>query len=223
MGKWCLRIGSLAGFVLFFALGLNLAFNSWQGSVYVSGQDLVDGRRDVASVAKTLGFSYVKGHLLRRDGRLQSIAQARVLESKEALGVSLGHFLVKSAGGKKDFVCRQHEKVELTFSAEGSAVDGEKPQMKLRGRCVVTGDASYISTLWIPVQDIVKSKYGHFGLASVDRGAVTVYFNGVGSSWPRNWVLSKVRFYSKDLQKPQVVIDPRDQRLALDWSPWLSR
>lgn len=228
MGKWCLRLGSLAGFLFFFALGLNLAFNSWQGSVYVSGQEFVDGRRDVASVAKTLGFTYVRGDLLRQNGKLQSIAQARVLETQKALGVGLGHFLVKTQSGKKAFICRQHESVELTFQAEGIAVNGEKPQMKVKGRCLVTNDVNSISTLWIPVEDIVKKAYGDIRLASVDRGPVLVQFNGVGSSWPRTWVLSQVRFYSLSSKNPPVIVNQqeisslkRDQRLSLDWSRWL--
>ncbi len=231
MKNGSIRFVGIFGFIFFFAMGVNIAFKSWSGSTYVSQKVWFDGKRDLASVGKAFDFSNLSGNIFRGEAKSQMIERARVSEGLDRIGVQLGHFLVRTSEGKRNFICREHGRVEMTFKASGFAINGRRPVMVVDGLCNVANDVNYISTLWIPVKEIIKSSAGDVEFKFRGEAPVSVTFDGMGDSWPENWALSSVRFYSEGQKKgKEMVVEQRDilklqknKRLSLNWNRWIQQ
>lgn len=167
----------LAGLVA----GCHTAFNSMQGTFYVSNSRYISVRNP-ALVQKWTAYSELKGkawNLLSRD---RLLAEAFPIKEESRTGFVFGHFITQDADGKKYFACDLYNKIQLTFVAEGVMEGGEFAKMKVEAPCHASKDLNTLEPVWIPAPS--------FNSESTN---VNVSYTNLPSEMPREWVLEEVQ------------------------------
>lgn len=149
--------------------------------------------RDPAAIKGKFDFSGLQGEQLNRAVKQRVLMGLRLQKTPDGTGISLGHFVFTDTRGEKKLACREYAQVSLIFEAQGSSVDGEKPEMELEGQCHFSPDMSLIDPLFLPVAKIVgeSPSDGEFQFNNGSR--VTVKFVNVAEEWPRTWILKSVK------------------------------
>lgn len=99
-----------------------------------------------------------------------------------------------SFSGFSSAVCNTYSSVEMVFAAEGVAVAGEAPGMKISAPCTgATGEPGQMAAITLPVGQLLTEKprnadYHYSGYAA------TMSFTNSADEWPRTWVLRTVEF-----------------------------
>ena len=155
-----------------------------------------DPARSIASIEKVFDFSYLE------QGALAAAAKKRVASSMstdvsvhgdEAL-IFIGNYVLNNEKtGAKDFACGYYDQVELLFEAEGVAVNGEKPTLKINARCGVSGDVNQMLPIRIPLARIQAEKPGDVELQfHVGASPLKLLFsNAPKGQWPTQWHLKE--------------------------------
>ena len=230
-------------FVLFVALGANVAMKSWGGYTYVNASGWSDSKRDPAAIGQSFIFSHIRGDIFRKSPVSKMLENAQLQEQGHKVALVFGHFLIKTKRGKKIFACHQYDRVQAVFSADGFASSGEKPTMVVEGYCNVGEDINRIAPLWIPIKQIVQNQpsNGEFlsgEFSSKENAYTKIRFAHMGLQWPERWSLTRVRFYSSlssdfsgeggenkketIIGKDQIKKHLSQKKLSLNWDKWLS-
>ena len=120
------------------------------------------------------------------------VQSSQVDNQKDTIQFYLGHFLVKSTGGEFVLACQKYKTVDMTFIAAGVSSHGHVPKMILKAGCAFNSEKPLqIGPFVIPKRKILES--------SIDQqlfkgGEGTLLFSHVVVQWPREWILSQVRF-----------------------------
>ena len=144
--------------------------------------------RDPAAIRQVYDFTHLQGSNLDRAVKERLVSGLEIYKDQQGLGIGLGHFAFSMASGEKVLGCRAYKKITFEFEAEGVAVNGEKPTMKLEGQCQFSADLTKINPIWIPVARIFGESPGDDGFDEYERPA-QVNFKNVADYWPRQWVL----------------------------------
>jgi hypothetical protein len=182
-------------FLFFAGLGSLVPTHSWEGVTYVytgSGD-----RRLPAAVGKGVDFSELKGHALFLASQKRVIEEAKMVVGPDAVGVELGHFLIRNVNGEKEFACKKYPRVLLQFIAVGTAESGESPVMEVESDCVVGESISKIEPIWIPTMRLKGERPGSFELKLNEPYKVDFRFDHMGQHWPKAWVLNAVSLFSE--------------------------
>ena len=146
------------------------------------------GQRDPAAIRQSYDFTHLQGSNLENAVKDRLVSGLEVYKDDQGLGIGLGHFAFTLNSGEKVLGCRAYKKITFEFEAEGVAVNGEKPTMKLEGQCQYSADLTKINPVWIPVARIFGERPGDDGFDEYERPA-QVNFKNVADHWPRQWVL----------------------------------
>lgn len=203
-------------------MGVGGAFvsHSWEGTTYVFLDDFDE--RIPAAVGKGIDFSALKGSALSLASQKRLIEEARMIAQADSVGVELGHFIIPMENGKKQLACRKYSLVNLTFSAEGVAVNGESPQMQVQGACKVGETISKISPIWIPYQKLLNEQPANMELVVNDPYKVSFRFDHMGSFWPTSWFLQSISLESRETGEvleisTEQLKDMRPVSLKMSW------
>lgn len=201
----------LSPFILFAVLGGWVATQSWDGVTYVyTGSS---ERRLPAAVGKGVDFSELKGHALFLASQKRVVEELKILSAVDAVGVELGHFLVKNPNGEKQFACNKYPKVLLRFQATGIAESGEVPTMDVEASCVVGESLGKLEPIWIPAGQLMQQRPGNFELKLNDPQPTDFRFEHMTQSWPTQWVLESVSLFSEKTGESLVI--RREEILSL--------
>lgn len=95
--------------------------------------------------------------------------------------------------GFSSALCKTYTSISVEFMAEGIAVAGEAPIMKITAPCTEGQDPAEIASINVAIKKILNEKprdaeYSFDGFNGV------VSFKNSSDEWPRQWVLKKVEF-----------------------------
>jgi hypothetical protein len=144
----------------------------------------------------SIDLSHLDGDSFVKAARIRIIEGLDVQAQDGQHVITAGHFQDESGS-----MCKTYSFVEYVFAADDSVVSGEPILMKIRGDCVVNGDASQLSSLEIPFRKILLEKPSEVSIKVFDRNKTEIFFENMGDDWPRSWSLKSVRLIgdSKEL------------------------
>jgi hypothetical protein len=188
------------------ALGFYQSSHSLKGLVFVPKAIFGRGRMP-ASVPRNLDFSFLQGTALREAAQKRLIAELKVWPEANRVGIQLGHFITKGSNGWPVLACEFYDRVELKFEGEGSADDGEKPQMQVQAPCHESQDLGKMQILWIPTSRFTQAKPTDGEIEFPDLSQDTKYrFSAMGRDWPTAWNLSSIKLYNDTTSAPAITV-----------------
>lgn len=98
-----------------------------------------------------------------------------------------------SFSGFSSALCKTYPTIEIEFSAEGVAVGGDIPLMKIKTPCAEAQDPSEIAAINLPIDKILKEKPRNAEFSYDGFNAVVSFVNSA-DEWPHQWVLKRVEF-----------------------------
>lgn len=116
--------------------------------------------------------------------KYQVLKNAHLETTSSKNGILLNAVYVKNEHGAKVFVCEKYSVIEIIFAAEGVAISGETPEVRIQGECLISEDFQYISPLMIPSSWKELSQ----------QTALTAIRTHDDKSLPPQWTWSGVRF-----------------------------
>ncbi len=173
--------------------------------------------------ARIFDVSYLEGGALKSASAKQLLQNAEVQISTNDITVSLGHFVAKSPSGDRRLLCDIYDRVELSFEADGMAINGDRPRLIVTGPCNLSENLNRMSPIHIPYVDILNQRPGSdefsFGTAPDHVfKALNVY-----AQWPDQWILTEVKLHNKTNPAAFLQLDRRDvynfsaKPIVLNW------
>ncbi len=139
------------------------------------------------------------------------LREAKILESEDRFGISLGSFLSKNELGEKTLVCQNYDKISLLFEAQGIAVDGKKPILEVDANCEISKeDFKQLKTIWIPFRKIQGENLNISEVSYYEEGLVTYKFADIFMEWPREWKLQSIRIFNSKEPERQKNFESKD-------------
>ena len=206
------QILSALTFLSFAALGVLLGAHSWKGTFFVH----IGDPRSPAAVPKQLDFSNLKGVDLSQLSKEHMLKQAKVVQKPNAVGVSLGHFVMTNSKGEKAFACDLFQKLEMTFAAQGMAESGARPTLQMKGPCRPSSDMKLLEPLWLSTSHLKRVPLSeHFQSVGDQRlhpsSALTqVKFKNLHANLPTEWSLIGIRLLSTQGKGPKLSLNHHD-------------
>lgn len=167
---------SVCFFALCFAFGLSAIFSVSEGNLV---------QRDPASFGgkifqiSNLSSDQIKAHIA------QKIKVFPTIEGKKSIQFT----------GFSSSLCKIYPEVEMEFRAEGVAVGGESPTMKITSPCESGQDPSEMASIQLPVEKLIGQKPRN-AVYSFEGYPAKFEFKNSADEWPRQWVLKSVQFKS---------------------------
>lgn len=90
-------------------------------------------------------------------------------------------------------LCKIYSSVEIVFAAEGVAVAGEAPTMKITHPCEAAQDPAEMASISLPIEKILGEKPRNAEFTFDGYKAVVTFANSA-DEWPRQWILKRVEF-----------------------------
>ncbi len=144
--------------------------------------------RNPAAIRHAYDITHLRGSNLDAALKERLLSGVETFKDEQGVGIGFGHFAFSLDSGEKILGCRAYDKINLSFEAEGVAVNGEKPKMTVEGHCEYSSDLTKINPLWIPARRIFGERPADGDFSDYDR-PVQVKFSNVADEWPRKWVL----------------------------------
>lgn len=187
---------SVCLFTLCFAFGL---------SVFFSVADRLPTMRDPASVnAKVFQLNNLSPDQIKNQ-LTQKIKVHPTIEGKKSIQFS----------GFSSALCKIYSEIEMEFQAEGVAVAGEIPSMKVTSPCEAGQDPSEMANIQLPIAKILaeKPKNAEF---SFNGFTAKIELKHAPDEWPTVWVLKAVQFKNAAGENKTATFD---RKIASDSRP----
>ena len=186
----------------FLGLGVFAGVRSWQGKLYVFLRPPSDVRK-IASAdpsAEILSLSFEE---IGAKAREKLFGVSQIIEKDSALEFYLGNFLVRSPFDKSSqLVCQAYSFLEMTFTARGLNVSGERGLMLVQSPCRQK-DESLIGPFWIPVKDILDHP-DQSSFSMPEEETLIRFYNAVVFLTPK-WLLTDARFFNSPEEEGFIV------------------
>lgn len=166
--------------------------------------------RDPAAIRRSHDFSNLQGVALNQALKDRIVSDLKLVRNSHEVGVELGHFVIRSADGAKEFACQRYDNVTLVFEGDGSAIAGELPKMEVQGACVIGSDINKMQAIMIPFQRILGEPAGDGELEYTDQASVKMKFQHISERWPKAWRLKSVYLSDKEQQSADVILNEAD-------------
>lgn len=95
--------------------------------------------------------------------------------------------------GFSSALCKTYTFIDMEFTAEGVAVAGESPVMKIKAPCLEGQDPTEIAAVNLPIGKILKEKPRNAEY-SFDGFSAVISFKNSADEWPHQWILKRVEF-----------------------------
>lgn len=213
---------------LFFStavLSYTLVLHSWGGGIFV----YLGEERAPAAVRTLADYSELKPEALSASVERQVLGQAEVEKNEGHIGVHLGNPLIRLDDGTAGFGCKVRgrgglfERVELTFMGVGISASGETARMVVEAPCEALTEPNTLSTIWIPLGEIVSAaaKDADYFYGDGD-AALRIQLFDIPGEWPPSWSLVGVRLLKKDSEavlafNSEKIREARASRLSIQW------
>lgn len=181
------KLKTFGFFLLCFSLGISLFF---------SISEKFDVTRDPASIdgkifqISTLSSQQIKSQISKK------IRIRPTLDGKKSIQLT----------GFSSSLCRLYPEIEMEFEAEGVAVAGESPRMKILAPCEAGQDPAEMAAIYLPIENILKEKPRNAEY-KFDGFTAKVEFKNSADEWPRQWVLTRVQFKNDSGDNKSVIFE----------------
>lgn len=192
--------------LIFFAM---ITFGYWMASKNQS----INQVRVPASIPrqKVFDFSRLESTDLDRAARHAMMNGLHAVMKNNNYGVSIGHFIMKDDRGQSLQACEYFGKLEITFEAQGIAVNGERPSLKVEGPCLGSESLARTQPLWIPVGEIRNQKPGDIEVNFQGQKEVTITTKNIPhAAWPSHWVLSQLKLVHSEGTHREISVSRKD-------------
>lgn len=183
-------------FVISFAAGWWLLQVSWQGKSHINVAQVQRLDRDPAAINQVFDFSTLRGTALSEALKKRLLQGAEFLRKDQRLGIKLGHFVVSGPNGRRIFACARYDKIVVIFRAQGMAVNGKRPQMRVVSDCRISKNVNETATIWVPVDRVRNEKPTEMRLDYMLDLPVSLTFKNLFGSWPKSWELVSIELYN---------------------------
>lgn len=195
--------GFFVGFILTFAL---------IGTFAIIKNATEDGGRLPAAVDKSRIFdvSYLEGGALKAASAKQLLSPTEVFEGDESVTINFGHFVARAPTGERQLLCDIYDQVELTFEAEGVAVNGERAKLKVLAPCSVSENLNKMKSIVIPTAQIKRlpTTDGEFSFGDLPSYYFSAYH--LPDSWPETWVMTEFKLLKRNDPGVSLSLDRRE-------------
>lgn len=168
------NVKNVGFFILCFVFGL---------ATFLNISDKAASKRDPATLngkvyqITTLSSEQIKEQLQKK------IKVFPTIDGKKAIKFS----------GFSSALCKTYSSISVEFRAEGIAVAGEAPTMKIIAPCTEGQDPAEIASISLAIEKILNEK-PHDAEYNFDGFNAAVTFKNSSDVWPRQWVLKRVEF-----------------------------
>lgn len=166
--------------------------------------------RDPAAIRRTHDFSNLEGVALNQALKDRIISDLKMVRNSHEVGIEMGHFVIRSNDGAKEFACQRYDQVTLTFEGDGSAIAGELPTMEVQGNCNIGSDINKMQAIMIPFQRILGERAGDGEIEYKDQNSVKLKFQNISERWPKVWRLKAIHLSDKEMLSADVILNDND-------------
>lgn len=199
-----MKLTNLFVFLIGCGFGHMTLSHSWDGRVFFKSPS---GPRLPATFDKAADLTKLNGYSLEMAQKKQLIDSHRIQNINGETSIQLGNFVYQPRKGETSFICNEFDEIELKFAAEGMAVSGTKPQMTVVSKCLVDGNSTHLSPIFIPYGLIVSSKATDQRFDYYTEFNADISFLNVSMIWPTSWSLESIRIYNSHTLSEGVIID----------------
>lgn len=193
---------------------------SWGGRVFFKS---VSDPRLPAAFDQAMDLTKLEGYNLEMAQKKQLIQSHRLQDLNGEISFQLGNFVYEPREGDASFICNEYDEIELIFLAEGMAVSGSRPKMSIISKCMVDGNSTYLSPIFIPYEEIMSQpaedqRFDYYTQYNAD-----IEFYNVSLVWPTSWSLDSVRIYNSHTMNEGVyiqnseIIEFNSRPLIINW------
>ena len=183
------KLKTIGFFILCFGLGISFFFSVSENFEIARDPASIDGKIFQIS---TLSNAQIKAQLT------QKMKVRSTTEGKKSIQFS----------GFSSALCKIYPEIEMEFKAEGIAIAGEPPIMKVIAPCRVGQDPSEIAAIFLPIEKILseKPRNAQYKFPNYD---AQVEFTNAPDEWPRDWILTKVLFKNNSGNNRSIFFDTK--------------
>lgn len=193
---------------------------SWDGRVFFKAEK---GPRKPAAFDQAMDLTKLEGYRLEMAQKKQLIAVHKVEARGKEISIQFGNFVYQPREGQTSFVCDEYDEIKLLFAAEGMAVSGSKPLMQITSKCLIDGDRTYLSPIYIPVNKILSTRATDQSFDYYTKYNAEIKFSNVSMVWPQSWSLEEVKIYNSHTLDAGITIDKTEileiniQPIVINW------
>ncbi|MCH2533474.1 MAG: hypothetical protein MK008_03425 [Bdellovibrionales bacterium] len=193
---------------------------SWDGRVFFKS---VADPRLPAAFDQAMDLTRLQGYSLEMAQKKQLIKAHRLQDLNGEISFQLGNFVYEPSEGTQAFICNEYDEIELVFLAEGMAVSGTRPKMTIVSKCMVDGNSTYLSPIFIPYETILSFKAEDQRFDYYTQYNADILFTNVSMVWPTSWSLDSVRIYNSHTLREGVyiqnseIIEFNGHPLVINW------
>lgn len=177
---------SISLFAVSFVIGGFVALNPFDFD-FSSGQ-----LRNPASLQGKYDLTHLRGDELIQGSKVRVLEGLKVKQKAGSFEIQLGHFLFKNRNEEVVKACDEFSQVELIWQADGMAVSGEAPQMRVTGPCQISANLSSLGPLYLPLQKMMESVAQDSVVQLSEYPNQAIEFRGLSGEWPGLWVLRSI-------------------------------
>jgi len=171
-------------------------------------QQQFDGEwRNPAAISKANDFSLLSGKALKSASHRRLLEDVRLVLNEGRFGIELGHFVVRGTSGDKQFACEYYDRVQLKFSADGTAVNGKIPYFLVEGHCKISRDINRMNPLWLPIASLKEMPPRNLRSYYFENEKVFISVYDLGTAWPVDWRLSGIRVFNQVKVGREIAVD----------------
>lgn len=147
--------------------------------------------------------------------------QQRLLEAIEIsqepgkFGIFVRGFTIEDGIERID-VCQKYGRIVATLLAEGVAVNGVRPQLKVSRACSREQEGPPLAGLWMPLSELAQRQPAS-DTNELTLGGVRYEFTETGSQWPKTWALMRVDLEDANKNKLSIDFAKRKRIPVLTW------
>ena len=170
-------------------------------------------KRSTASLSNKYDLTCLSGEEFKSAAINRVVMGLKAVRKNGFLGINIGNFTYIDSEAEKERLCakeniraisstfgmipkktacQQYPKIQLTFSAEGEATNGEKRQLQVETPCEVSSDMSRTETAWIPWQQLSQETPFEGESQYNKPSKVGLKTMNISDQWPKAWVLEKI-------------------------------
>lgn len=148
--------------------------------------------RNPASLQGKYDLTHLQGEDLIQASKVRVLEGLKVKQKAGSFEIQLGHFIFKNQNEEVKKACDEFSQVELIWQAEGMAVSGEAPQMRMTAACQTSGSLSLLGPLYLPLQKMMESPAQDSVVQLSEYQNQAIELRGLSGEWPGLWVLRVV-------------------------------
>ncbi len=131
--------------------------------------------------------------------------QTEILQNGSDVKIRFAHFSTRGGIEGAQSACGVYQKIEFVFFAEGVAVSGQPPQIRVKSPCDHSSLENNYFVQSIPIAELMNRKPSAVGTEGFRYNRAEISIENFDGFWPENWLLHEIRLIplnGKDISIP---------------------